>query len=146
MSAVSRQALVPYSPGQMYLLVNDVESYPEFLPWCEAARVVETSHDEIIAEITFAKGAARASFTTRNRLQKDKMVEMQLVNGPFRHLHGFWRLSAQGEEGQGCKISLDLEFELKNALLSATLGPMFNYIANSLVDAYVKRAHAVYGA
>jgi len=144
-TAVSRQALVPYSPAQIYALINDVAAYPEFLPWCEAARVLAAGEDEIVAEVTFAKGMARASFTTRNRLQKDKMVEMQLVNGPFRHLHGFWRLTPLGDDGQGCRINLDLEFELKNALLSATLGPVFNHIANSLVDAFVSRARAVYG-
>lgn len=144
MTTISRQALVPYRAQQIYTLINDVEAYPEFLPWCREARVLERSDDEILATIAFAKGAVRTAFTTRNRLQVDKMVEMQLVDGPFRHLHGFWRLQPLGTD-EGCKICLDLEFEMATALLSATLGPVFHVIANTLVDAFVKRARAVYG-
>ncbi|HHJ12508.1 MAG TPA: type II toxin-antitoxin system RatA family toxin [Chromatiales bacterium] len=144
MTHIHRHAIVPYSPAQMFALVDDVRAYPEFLPWCGSARELHRDEDEGEAAVEIAKGSVRKTFTTRNRLQKDKMIEMRLVSGPFKHLEGFWRFEPLGE-GQACKVSLDLDFEFANRLLSMAIGPVFNAIANSLVDAFVKRARAVYG-
>ncbi|MDD3517940.1 MAG: type II toxin-antitoxin system RatA family toxin [Chromatiales bacterium] len=144
MPSISRSALVPYTPAEMYVLVNDIESYPGFLPGCSSAQVLSRSEDEIKATIELSKGAVRKSFTTRNRLLKDKMVEMRLVEGPFRHLEGFWRFDP-AREGAGCRVGLDLQFEFSNRLVSLAIGPVFNQIANSLVDAFVRRAREVYG-
>ncbi len=144
MTHIHRHAIVPYSPAQMFALVDDVRAYPEFLPWCGSARELHRDEDEVEAAVEIAKGSVRKTFTTRNRLQKDKMIEMRLVSGPFKHLEGFWRFEPLGE-GQACKVSLDLDFEFANRLLSMAIGPVFNAIANSLVDAFVKRARAVYG-
>ncbi|HHM05531.1 MAG TPA: type II toxin-antitoxin system RatA family toxin [Gammaproteobacteria bacterium] len=143
MTTINRNALVPYSPAQMFDLVNDVEAYPRFLPWCTGAQVLRRDEDEVQARLELAKGGMEKSFTTLNRLQKDKMIEMRLVEGPFRHLEGFWRFQSLG--GQGCKVSLDLEFEFANKLLSLALGPMFTQIANTLVDSFCARAADVYG-
>ncbi|MEJ2059589.1 MAG: type II toxin-antitoxin system RatA family toxin [Gammaproteobacteria bacterium] len=143
MTTISRSALVTYSPAQMFALVDDVESYSVFLPWCHSSRVIKRDDDEVMAAIELAKGAVRKTFTTCNRLQKDKMIEMRLVEGPFKHLEGFWRFD--GLQDVGCKVSLDLDFEFSSRLLSMTVGPVFNSIANSLVDAFVKRAQEVYG-
>ncbi len=144
MTHIHRHAIVPYSPAQMFALVDDVPSYPEFLPWCGAARELHRDEDEVEASVEIAKGSLRKTFTTRNRLQKDKMIEMRLVSGPFKHLEGFWRFDALGD-GQACKVSLDLDFEFANRLLSMAVGPVFHAIANSLVDAFVQRARDVYG-
>lgn len=127
----------------MYLLVDDIESYPLFLPWCRTTEVISRKNDEVKASIEIARGAVNRSFTTCNRLQKDKMIEMRLVEGPFRHLQGFWRFDSLSEDA--CKVMLDLEFEFAGKLLDMTIGPVFNQIANTLVDAFCQRAKEVYG-
>ncbi|MCG5493214.1 MULTISPECIES: type II toxin-antitoxin system RatA family toxin [Ectothiorhodospira] len=144
MPSISRQAIVPYTPQEMFDLVNDVKAYPGFLPGCRSSAVLSADEDEIKASIELAKGAVRKSFTTRNRLQRNKMIEMRLVDGPFRHLEGFWRFDALNENAT--RVSLDLEFEFSNRIMSAVIGPVFHQVANSLVDSFVKRARVVYGA
>ena len=146
MPTVNRHALVPYSAAQMFALVDDIESYPQFLPWCKSAKVWSRDGDEVRASVELAKGAIQKSFTTLNRNQRDKMIEMRLLEGPFRHLQGFWRFDTLGEgTAEACKVSLDLEYEFSNALLAMTVGPVFNQIANKLVDAFSQRAVSVYG-
>jgi ribosome-associated toxin RatA of RatAB toxin-antitoxin module len=127
----------------MFALVNDIESYPCFLPWCRSAQIIKRDRDEIRACIEMAKGAVHKSFSTRNRLQQDKMVEIRLLDGPFRRLEGYWRFEALREDA--CKISLDLEFEFSNPIVRAAVGPVFNQIANSLVDAFCARAVELHG-
>lgn len=143
MPLVRKSALVNYSAAQMYALVNDIESYPKFLPWCRSTRILAQDEDEIRATIEIAKGGLNKAFTTCNRLQPDKMIEIRLLDGPFHHLQGFWRFVALPESG--CKVALDLEFEFSGLLMRMTVGPVFNQIADSLVDAFCKRAQQVYG-
>ena len=143
MAVINRHAIVAYSPGQMFDLVNDVATYPEFLPWCSSSKVISTSEDEVHAALNLSVGGLQKSFTTCNRLQKDKMIEIRLVDGPFKHLEGFWRFDEV--EGKGSKISLDMEFEFAGMLLDMAIGPIFFQMANSLVDAFCKRAETVYG-
>lgn len=143
MTVISRSALVPYGADKMYALVDDIPSYPRFLPWCRSAEEVSRSVDEVEASLELAKGGVQKSFTTRNRLQKNKMIEMRLVEGPFKHLEGFWRFDALDENA--CKVSLDIEFEFSSRILSVTLGPVFAQITNSLIDAFLKRAQDLYG-
>lgn len=143
MTTINRSALVPYSAQQMYHLVDHVDAYAEFLPWCKTAHEISRNEDEVTASITVAKGGVEKSFTTKNRLQKDKMIEMRLVEGPFHHLEGFWRFQKLDEEA--CKVSLDLEFEFSNALVKLAFGGVFNKIASTMVDAFVERAHQQYG-
>ncbi len=143
MTTISRSALVPYSAAEMYALVNDVESYPQFLPWCRSSRVLSRNEDEVRATIELARGAIQKSFTTCNRLQKDKMIEIRLVEGPFHHLEGFWRFDALDEKAS--RVSLDLDFDFSSRILSLALGPVFGQIANTLVDSFQKRAVQVYG-
>lgn len=143
MTSINKSALVPYSPAQMYALVDDIESYPEFLPWCSAARVLMRGDDEVRASLALSKGGVDKTFTTCNRNQKNKMIEMRLVEGPFRHLEGFWRFDALGEDG--CKVSLDMEFEFSSRMLGLVVGPVFSQVANSLVDSFQQRAVEVYG-
>ena len=152
MPTVNRHALVPYSPAEMFALVDDVEAYPQFLPWCRSATVWSRTDDEVRASVELAKGGIQKSFTTLNRNQQDKMIEMRLVEGPFRHLQGYWRFDRLGngspdggDMSPACKVSLDLEYEFSNALLAMTVGPVFNQIANKLVDAFSQRAVTVYG-
>ena len=127
----------------MYALINDIDAYPTFLPWCRETRILFRDEDEIRATIRFSKRGIDASFTTRNRLQKNKMIEVRLIEGPFHHLQGFWRFEPLSEAAS--KVSLDMEFALSSTLLSIAVGPVFSQIANTLVDAFVSRARDVYG-
>lgn len=127
----------------MFALVNDVESYPQFLPWCRSTRVLSRNQDEVRASIEMVKGGLHKWFSTCNRLQCNKMIEIRLLEGPFLRLDGFWRFEALRSDA--CKVSLDLEFEFANGLMRLVVGPIFHQIANSLVDAFCKRAVQVYG-
>ncbi len=145
MATVSRSALVSYTPQQMFDLVNDVEHYPEFLQWCASTEVLEDKPDEMLARLNLAYGGLKKSFTTRNRLQPGKMIEIRLVDGPFHHLEGFWRFNSLAD-GSACKVVLDMEFDFSTPLVKFAFGPVFTQIANSLVDSFTKRARVVYGA
>lgn len=143
MTRVSRNALVPYTPAQMYAIVDDIEAYPKFLPWCKNSQVLYRDDDQVKATLYLSKRGLDLSFTTWNRLQKDKMIEVRLMQGPFRHLQGFWRFDPL--RVSACRVSLDLEFELASRILRLTITPIFNQITNSLVDAFANRARQVYG-
>jgi ribosome-associated toxin RatA of RatAB toxin-antitoxin module len=143
MAMIQRSALVGFSAGQMFSLVNDVDSYAHFLPWCRSSRILSSSEDEMRAEIEIAHGALQRSFTTRNLLQSNKMIEMRLEQGPFRHLNGFWRFESLTDGA--CRVSLDLDFEFSNRLIGLAMGPIFSQIANSLVDSFCRRAEIIYG-
>lgn len=140
---IIRSALVPYTQQEMFALVSDVDTYPEFLPWCSAARTLSHVDDEVQARIDFSVSGVSKSFTTRNRLVANEAILMQLVDGPFSRLEGGWRFEPLGDAG--CKISLDLEYDFSSRLVSMVTGPVFNKIANSLVDAFRQRAVDVYG-
>lgn len=143
MQTISRSALVPYSASEMFSLVDNIIAYPEFLPWCSKSNEIERDADEVHASIEINKGALKKSFSTCNRIQKNKMIEVRLKEGPFKHLQGFWRFDQLGDEG--CRISFDLQFEFSSRLLGLTIGPIFSKIANDMVDAFNQRAHQIYG-
>ena len=143
MTTISRSALVPYSAAKMFALVDDIPRYPEFLPWCTEARERSRTEEEVEATLALSKAGIEKTFTTRNRLHPHKMIKMRLVEGPFKHLEGYWRFQTLDDEA--CKVSLDIEFEFTSRLLSATLGPVFSQICNSLVDSFMKRAGDLYG-
>ncbi|MCC5862689.1 MAG: type II toxin-antitoxin system RatA family toxin [Gammaproteobacteria bacterium] len=143
MKHVRRSALVHHSARQMFDLVNDVESYPEFLPWCRATRVFEATDSHMRAQVEMAVGSLTRSFSTRNTLTPPERIELSLLHGPFRHLQGEWRFDALSE--QACKVHLEVSFEVSNRLLSTVLTPAFEKICNSLVAAFTKRADRVYG-
>ncbi len=144
MTIITRSALVLYSPDQMFDLVNDVESYPSFLPWCRSSTVISKSPEEVIASLDLAKGGIHHVFTTRNRLIHDESIEIALVDGPFEHLEGLWQFDMIGDN-QGCRITLNMDFEFSNRIISMALGPIFTQISGSLVDAFCKRAQDIYG-
>jgi len=142
-TTIRKSALVPYTAEQMYALVDDIDSYSEFLPWCRTSQELSRTDEQVRASIEIAHSGLHKSFTTVNRLQHGKMIEMRLVEGPFKHLEGYWRFDGLGEEG--CRVSLDLEFEFASKFLGMTVGPLFTQIANSLVDAFIKRARQIHG-
>ena len=143
MTCINRTALVPYSAAEMFALVDDINSYPQFLDWCRSAEELKRSTDEVTARLELARGSFHKSFTTRNRMQQDKMIEMRLVEGPFRLLEGFWRFEVLGE--RACKVLFDLEFEFSSRLVGMAASPAFSQIANTMVDAFCRRASEIYG-
>ena len=142
MTIVKKSRGVPYSCEQMYNLVNDIERYGEFLPYFDNSVLHHRDEDEVQATLCICVAGVTKSFTTRNRLQKNKMIEIRLVDGPFSHLEGFWRFD---ETTEGCMISFDLEFDFAGRMLSMLLGPMFEQVTDKMVDAFCDRAKALYG-
>ena len=143
MTHINKSALVPYSAEQMYALVDNIPAYSEFLPWCQSAEELQRSETEVEGSLFIAHSGLKKSFTTRNALDKPNSITMQLVEGPFKHLKGVWQFQPLGDEG--CKITLDMDFEFSNRILSMTVGPVFNEMVNRLVDAFIERAPKVYG-
>ena len=143
MRRIDRSALVPYTAEEMFVIVDDVAAYPEFLPWCTAADEHCRSAEMVEATLELQKGAVSKSFTTRNTRHPFSAIDLALVGGPFRHLSGGWRFKDLG--AGGCKVSLNLEFEFESKLVDMMFGSFFEDICNSLVDAFSKRAATVFG-
>lgn len=143
MATVKKSALVLYSASEMYALVSDIEAYPQFLPWCRSTQILSRAEDEVRATIEMVKGGVHKSFTTSNRMQKHKMIDIRLLEGPFKRLEGYWRFEPLRADAS--KVALDMEFEFSNQLLRVAIEPVFKQIANSLVDAFCKRAVDLYG-
>ena len=144
MSHIQRSALVHYSPAEMYQLVNNVADYALFLPWCRSSEVKRESETEMLASVEIAKGVLNKTFITQNKLSKDRRIELQLVDGPFKKLSGYWQFDKLKTEN-ACKVIFELDFEFDNAMMSIAAKPVFTQIANSLVDSFCKRAVEVYG-
>ncbi|ACS86984.1 MULTISPECIES: type II toxin-antitoxin system RatA family toxin [Musicola] len=142
MPKISRSALVPFSAEQMYKLVNDVPSYPKFLPGCVGSRVLSSSSEEMTAAVDVSKAGISKTFTTRNALTNNQCISMQLVDGPFRQLTGDWRFIPLGD--QACKVELHLDFEFKSVLIELAFGKVFKELANNMVQAFTQRAKEVY--
>jgi len=142
-TTISKNALVPYNTEQMYSLVLDINQYSEFLPWCAGSKTLMQNDEEVKGSITINHSGFNKSFTTLNRLQKNKIIEMRLIEGPFKRLEGIWRFDILADDCS--KISLDLDFEFSNRLVGMALNPVFSQIANSMVDSFCKRAIVVYG-
>jgi ribosome-associated toxin RatA of RatAB toxin-antitoxin module len=140
MREVKRSALVNQPPAKLFALINDIESYPQFLPWCTHTRVQSRTPQEIIATLGVRQGALRGEFTTRNTLQTDRSIEMDLVSGPFRTLHGEWLLTPV--EAGGCRVDLSMRFAFKSTLTGMLFEPLFAETIGSLVDAFVARARS----
>ena len=146
MKTVHKSVLIWYSPEEMFALVVDVAKYPEFLPWCDRAAVLSRDEHGMEAEIGIAFGGIHQTFTTRNEHVPGREVNMKLINGHFSRLDGQWKFIPLGGEAQrACKVELELHYGFDSAALSTLVGPVFDKIAGSLVDAFVKRAEEVYG-
>ncbi len=140
---IERHALVPYTPAQMYALVDDITRYPQFLPWCRAAKEVSRTPEAVIASIQVHKGALNTQFTTRNRLLPPQAIHLELVDGPFRTFHGEWRF--EDIAGKGSRVTLHLRFAFANPLNAWVLEPVFQHTIGTLLDAFVRRARELYG-
>lgn len=142
MPSVNRSALVSYSAEQMFDLVNDVASYPQFLPGCADSRVLESDEQHMKASVQISKAGVQQWFTTQNTLSRGEHILMQLVEGPFSTLSGGWTFKALTE--QACKIELNLNFEFSSRLVEMAFGKAFSVIANNMVKAFTERAKEVY--
>ncbi len=142
-SVVQKSALVKFSAQQMFDLVDDIESYPQFLPWCSGSRILKRDGDIVEGQIDIAKAGFHKSFATRNRLDHGGKIYMSLLEGPFKSLEGVWSFMPLREDAS--KISLDLEFEMSGVLANLAFGPVFNQICNTMVTSFTQRAKAIYG-
>ncbi len=143
MTVVEKSALVRFSAHQMYDLVEDVESYPEFLPWCAGSRILSRKENVVEAELQISKGGFSKNFATRNILDPGGKITISLLNGPFSYLEGVWNFMPLREDAS--KISLDLEFEMSGKIASLAFGAVFHQICNTMVSAFTQRAKQVYG-
>lgn len=143
MTRVQKSALVKFSALQMFELVDNIEAYPEFLPWCSGSRVISRTPEVVEAELSIAKGGFHKSFATRNKLDNGGRIYMTLLNGPFSSLEGVWDFMPLREDAS--KISLDLEFEMSSMLAAMAFGAVFNQICNTMVSSFTQRARQVYG-
>jgi len=146
MKTVHKSVLIWYSAPEMFTLVTDVARYPEFLPWCDQAAVIRSDDTGMEAQIGISFSGIRQTFTTRNDHVPDREVRMQLLDGPFSQLDGRWNFVPLGDEGErACKVELVLNYGFDSVTLGKLISPVFDKIAGSLVDAFVKRAEQVYG-
>ena len=146
MKTVHKSVLIWYSAAEMFALVTDIESYPQFLPWCNQSAILAKDEHGMTAKVSLSMAGLSQSFTTRNTHVKDRQVSLVLVDGPFSKLDGQWDFTPVGKPAdRACKVEFSLSYDFDNAALAALVGPVFDKIAGSLVDAFVKRAASVYG-
>ena len=143
MPEISRSALLPYPAEFVYDIVNEVGAYPDFLPWCGDSKVEQQSDTTMQAAIQIRRAGIKQWFRTRNKMVPGKSIDMELVDGPFRQLHGQWKFLPLDD--RGCRIELALQFEFKAGLAARMIGPVFTRIANTMVDSFCQRAHDLHG-
>lgn len=143
MAVVHKSVLLAYSAEQMFALVDDIEEYPKFLPWCGGAEVRKREGNKVVAALSINYHGIKQSFTTENTNRPPESIDVALVEGPFKHLNGTW--SFKPLRADACKVEFDLHYEFSSRVLEQIIGPVFNMIAGSFVDSFCKRAETVYG-
>jgi len=144
MKRIARSAIVAHSAAQLYALVEDIESYPRFLPWCVGVEVRDRSPDTTLATLTVGMSGVKQSFTTQNENRAPEAIDLRLIEGPFRHFAAAWRFQPLG--AQACKVEFSMEFEFASRALATLLRPVFEHIADSMVNAFTRRADEIHGA
>ena len=140
MTTVTKSVLVPHAAGRMFQLVDDVESYPDFLPWCAATKVIERTAGITRARLDIDYHGLKTHFTTRNRKQPPLQMDIELEEGPFERLEGRWTFTPLGDEGS--RVELSLEYALASRAMGEILAPVFGHIMETLVDRFVERANS----
>ena len=143
MAVVNKSVFLGYSAEQMFALVDQIEDYPQFLPWCGAVEVSERQGDKVVATLNIHYHGVKHAFTTENTNLPPTSMKIRLVEGPFRILDGTWTFKPL--RADACKIEFDLHYEFSNKILEQLIGPVFSMIANSFIDSFCKRAETVYG-
>ena len=145
MKTVNKSVLIWYSASEMFALVTDIAAYPQFLPWCDQAAVLANDEHGMTAKVGLSIAGLKQSFTTQNTHIDGRKVSLKLIDGPFSKLDGSWQFTPVGKHNErACKVEFVLNYDFDNAALAALVGPVFDKIAGSLVDAFVKRACSVY--
>ena len=144
MHSVHKSVLVTYTAQQMFDLVEQIEDYPKFLPWCGGTKILERTAEQTLARIDIDYRGVRAHFTTANRNQAPERIVVELRDGPFRRLDGIWQFRALSDAA--CKVEFELNYEFATTVLEKLIGPVFGRIGDSFIDAFVKRAVAVHGS
>ena len=142
MSTILKQALSPFSREQMFDLINDVQRYPEFIPWCQQTEILQNDPGQLKATLSLSKGPLKYSFTTLNALSRPQQMTMKLVDGPFSHFDGLWLFE---QVGLHTSVQFSLNYAFRSRLLTTTAGPIFFKLADQLVDVFMARAHGIYG-
>ncbi len=143
MPEVQKSVLVAHSAQRMFALVDAVERYPEFLPWCGGTEVIYRDAHVTRATIRINYRGIRQSFSTENAKSEPRLMQIRLMEGPFKTLEGSWRFTDLG--GEGCKVELSLRYEFASRMLEKLVGPVFGHIANNLIEAFVKRVQSIHG-
>ncbi len=143
MAAIVRSAIVGYSAEQMFALVDDIEAYPQFLPWCRSSAVLGRTADSVTAKLSVGLKGIQQSFTTENSNRPAASIQMRLVEGPFRKFVASWKFEPLGEHA--AKIEFSMNYQLSAGLVAKVLGPLFDHIADTMVEAFHRRARTVYG-
>ena len=143
MHHISKSAIVPYTPQQMFELVNNINDYSNYLNWCDSSSILNETGNQITASVQINKNGFKQTFTTINTSTPYETIKMQLLDGPFDDLRGEWRFEPLGDNA--AKVYLDLEFSFKSRIADMTISPLFKNIANSQLDAFIERAKQIYG-
>ena len=143
MRRVNRSAHVPYSSAQMFDVINDVDRYADFLPWCVSSKMLQDENNIMVARLVIARGGLKHSFSTRNVHKRPDSIQIELLKGPFSKLSGLWEFTQLGEDG--CRVHMDLSFDFDSRVMNMTLASVFNVAADTMVDAFCDRADELYG-
>lgn len=143
MTEVNKATVVPYTSKQMYQLVDDIESYPIFLPWCSEGKILNRKENTVTATLCLSLGGMAWSFTTRNTIQAQQRINIELLTGPFKSLNGYWQFDPHNEHG--CLIQLYICYEFKNSLINHLAGKIFYRVLDKLIDSFKQRAGQIYG-
>lgn len=139
---ISKSVITPYTPAQMYALVSDVANYKNYLPWCPSSEILKTDGNKIIGRVDISYLKVKAHFTTENINRQNERIDMNLVDGPFKQLHGHWKFIPLGENG--CKIEFKLDYKFSNIIIEKLIGAVFELVIKNIVDSFVKKAHEIY--
>lgn len=143
MHKIERSALVRHSATEMFHLVNDVASYPDFLKWCKSSKVISESTDEMTAELEVAWKVLHKVFSTKNQLKTGESIKLELLDGPFEFMQGEWRFKHLRDNA--CKITMEIDFEFKSSVSNYVFSAIFSQICGSLIESFIKRADEIYG-
>ncbi len=144
MIEIKKSVLVPYSPDKMYNLVTDIKNYPKYLPWCSHSEIKEQTDNTVTARVEIEYLKIKTYFTTKNTNYPYEKIDIELVDGPFKHLSGSWHFISLG--GNGCKIDFVLHYKFSNIFIEKIIGPVFSYISKNIVDCFIKEAHKLYAS
>lgn len=143
MAVVEKSVLIERTAAQMFELVDRVEDYPEFLPWCGGAELIERTDSRTVARLHINYHGLKAHFATENPKERPRWMDIKLRDGPFRSLDGGWKFTPLGDAA--CKVEFRLHYEFSSKVLEKVLGPVFHHIANTFVESFVKRAQQIHG-